>query len=77
MKGNENNFATYSECLNKCHSSEEDLKSENSLDKSDEKETDETNDVSFKYPVWIPFPISSNSSPDSVCNLVMDPGKNT
>ena len=69
LQGNSNNFNSRKECFAACHPQEEDFQLSGSGDDNDE-DISEDDPKRLNLPIWLPFPIASDSSPNSVCDLV-------
>ena len=70
LQGNSNNFDSRKECFAACHPQEEDFQLSGSGDGDSDEDASEDDLNKLNLPIWLPFPVAHDSSPDSVCVLV-------
>ncbi len=70
LQGNSNNFNSRKECFAVCHPQEEDFQLSGSGDDDNDEDVREDDFSKLNIPIWLPFPIAPDSSPNSVCDLV-------
>ena len=70
LQGNSNNFNSRKECFASCHPQEEDFQPSGSGESDNGEDVSEDDLKKLNLPIWLPFPIAPDSSPDSVCDLV-------
>ena len=70
LQGNSNNFNSRKECFASCHPQEEDFQLSGSGESDNGEDVSEDDLKKLNLPIWLPFPIAPDSSPDSVCDLV-------
>ena len=70
LQGNSNNFNSRKECFAVCHPQEEDFQLSGSGDNDNDEDIREDDLPKLNIPIWLPFPIAPDSSPNSVCDLV-------
>ena len=64
------NFNSRKECFASCHPQEEDFQLSGSGESDNGEDVSEDDLKKLNLPIWLPFPIAPDSSPDSVCDLI-------